>query len=600
MSLLAPNGQPIDRVEDIKVRPPLISPEYADLQRQLHASEPTYGCSGQMWGRYVERLIETEKFKTVLDYGCGKGTLAEVLPNYKVAEYDPNIDGKNDRPQPAELVVCTDVLEHIEPDLIDNVLADLRSLTQKKLFFNIATRPAKKVLADGRNAHILLQPAEWWYDKLKDHFTVTFWEDRKGMVYGEALPGGGLAQLMRGGGYKRRTRKQRRTIEREMQPIANMVREATARYGDALSRIRTVEQWEPWDETHADMLVVGKVLECLDPTPGPGGSELQRAMVALQNQVRCAVCIVIQLDHLRGPDWWRKFLDKFLIISEWTIVNGLLYCIGAPHTKVAGVKTVMGVKDDRLWDQARANMARTAKRIVPRDPHERLAILVCYGPSLKYPGAIDAIKARKAEGGADIISVSGSHDFLLDHGVTPDIHVECDPRPHKALNIARGIADIDYQIASIVHEDVFKRLDGCSVSLWHVSMQDFMVPLVDEYKEKPETVISGGGSVGLRAIPLLYAQGYRRWDVHAMDCSFADEGKEQWAGKHAGKTQEITTCDVNLPEGRRTFHTSPVLMTYATNFVDLMRKMDDCVFRVYGDGLLTAMVRYYTGLEMQS
>jgi hypothetical protein len=122
-------------------------------------------------------------------------------------------------------------------------------------------------------------------------------------------------------------------------------------------------------------------------------------------------------------------------------------------------------------------------------------------------------------------------------------------------------------------------------------MQDFMIKLVDEYGEKGNTIISGGGSVGLRSLPLLYTLGHRRFSVVAMDCSFADEGRQQWAGKHAGKRQDVTTCKV----GERIFFTSPVLMTYAANFMDEMRKMAGCTFRVYGDGLLPAMVRHMGG-----
>jgi len=593
--LKMPKADPLEGIAKSVPMADLITPGYAEQNRLLHEMEPSYGTSGQKWGRYVERLIEGERFKTILDYGCGKGTLAAVLPGYKIAEYDPCIAGKDDRPQPAELVVCTDVLEHIEPSLIDNVLADLRALTQKKLFFNIATRPAKKSLPDGRNAHILLQPPIWWFEKLKEHFTLTLWEERDGLVYGEGLPGGGLVELARSGGYVRRTRKERRRVDAELQPLANMVRKATAKYGDALSRINTVEQWEPWDNTTADMLVAGKVLEYLSAAVAPGGSELERGMTALTNQCRCAVCAIVQLDHLRGPDWWRKFFERYLVISEWTIVHGLLYCIGGPSSRVQGVKTVMGVKDDALWENVRANISRTSRRIVARPAHKRIAILVCYGPSLKSEGAIEAIKNERAGSETDIISVSGSHDFLIGCGVTPDIHIECDPRPHKADNIARGRAGVDYQIASCVHEKVFEKLAGCDVSLWHVSMQDFMVPLVDQYHEKPDTVISGGGSVGLRSIPLLYAQGYRDFSVHAMDCSFAAEGVEQWAGKHAGKVQEVTTCKVGIGDNARVFYTSPVLMTYATNFMDMMRKTGDCTFRVYGDGLLAAMIRFHYG-----
>jgi len=64
------------------------------------------------------------------------------------------------------------VLEHIEPDFIDAVLLDLRSITQKVGFFSIATGAARKVLKDGRNAHLIQKPSSWWLPKLCEHFEI--------------------------------------------------------------------------------------------------------------------------------------------------------------------------------------------------------------------------------------------------------------------------------------------------------------------------------------------------------------------------------------------------------------------------------------------
>jgi hypothetical protein len=64
------------------------------------------------------------------------------------------------------MVVCTDVLEHIEPEHLDAVLRHVCSLAKKAVFLQIATRPAKKCLPDGRNAHLTVQSAEWWLAKI--------------------------------------------------------------------------------------------------------------------------------------------------------------------------------------------------------------------------------------------------------------------------------------------------------------------------------------------------------------------------------------------------------------------------------------------------
>ena len=75
-------------------------------------------------------------------------------------------------PQPCECVACIDVLEHIEPELIENVLDDLRRVTTGHGVFTVHTGPAVKVLSDGRNAHLIQQPAEWWIDHFEQRFDV--------------------------------------------------------------------------------------------------------------------------------------------------------------------------------------------------------------------------------------------------------------------------------------------------------------------------------------------------------------------------------------------------------------------------------------------
>jgi hypothetical protein len=110
------------------------------------------------------------KTTDVLDYGCGKQTLKALLPY--VVGYDPCIPGLDDPPSPADLVVCTDVLEHIEPTCLAAVLDDLQRVTGSALFATIATGPAKKFLADGRNAHLIQKPIEWWLPKFWYRFDL--------------------------------------------------------------------------------------------------------------------------------------------------------------------------------------------------------------------------------------------------------------------------------------------------------------------------------------------------------------------------------------------------------------------------------------------
>ena len=72
----------------------------------------------------------------------------------------------------ADLVCCIDVLEHIEPELLDNVLDELGAITTRYGLYSIHTGPAIKVLADGRNAHLTQKPSSWWLPRLCERFEI--------------------------------------------------------------------------------------------------------------------------------------------------------------------------------------------------------------------------------------------------------------------------------------------------------------------------------------------------------------------------------------------------------------------------------------------
>lgn len=139
----------------------LITEEYRALNEKLHETNKGYGTSGHKWATYVQNLCKMVGSTDVLDYGCGKSTLAQNLP-FTINQYDPAIVKYSMTPKPADIVVCTDVLEHIEPDCIVDVLRDICSLTKQLTFLCIANRPAKKVLEDGRNAHLIQENEMWW------------------------------------------------------------------------------------------------------------------------------------------------------------------------------------------------------------------------------------------------------------------------------------------------------------------------------------------------------------------------------------------------------------------------------------------------------
>lgn len=146
----------------------LITEKYRDQQKELHKN-PEYGSMSVQYAPMVTKLLNQLKVDDLLDYGAGKGRLAKAIkPTHqvKVHQYEPAVPGWDKAPDSAQMVCCIDVLEHIEPELIHNVLDDLRRCTEFYGFLSIHTGQAVKFLDDGRNAHLIQEGADWWLPKI--------------------------------------------------------------------------------------------------------------------------------------------------------------------------------------------------------------------------------------------------------------------------------------------------------------------------------------------------------------------------------------------------------------------------------------------------
>lgn len=157
----------------------LITPEYQALQERFHIDRPDYGRSSARYCDVIQGIAGKMNTRDILDYGCGKACLQKGIP-FPIQNFDPCMPEYSRRPQPADIVVCSDVLEHIEPDCLPDVLLDLSTLTREVLFLNVATSPAIKILPDGRNAHLIVETPNWWLFQLLPLFTLTSFQVGKG------------------------------------------------------------------------------------------------------------------------------------------------------------------------------------------------------------------------------------------------------------------------------------------------------------------------------------------------------------------------------------------------------------------------------------
>lgn len=167
----------------------LITPEYKGLLKRKHEAKP-WGGGGASWIPEVVRLMirfdmravdlintRPERNPTILDYGAGRSTFYRtmqwLMPHVSVSEYDPGVQWLDywppvgfDPKDRYDLVLCTDVMEHVEEQFVHDTLQRIRDVTRHAVLFNIALTPSKSVLPNGANAHLTVKPAHWWEKKL--------------------------------------------------------------------------------------------------------------------------------------------------------------------------------------------------------------------------------------------------------------------------------------------------------------------------------------------------------------------------------------------------------------------------------------------------
>lgn len=180
----------------VKESPPVrerISAAYLSTQVWLHGQPEGYGGRGKKHALRVVNTLDEFGARTMLDYACGQGTLGRAVrerrPAVEVTDYDPAVPQFAHEPKGHfDIVTCTDMLEHVEPAKLNVVLSHLHHLARFAVWGVIATRPANKVLPDGTNAHLIVEPGAWWRPRMHQFFELTEWDDAGHEVFFCGVP----------------------------------------------------------------------------------------------------------------------------------------------------------------------------------------------------------------------------------------------------------------------------------------------------------------------------------------------------------------------------------------------------------------------------
>lgn len=161
-----------------------IANEYKEYYKELHKRGNFKGGSLKFnYADDIRAMVHKTRAKTVLDFGCGKAGHYFVKENpiherfhvkfENISFYDPGVPEYEQLPEGTfDGVICTDVLEHIPEEAIDEVIETIFEKAEKFVFFVIHCGLANKIMPNGENAHVTIKRPEWWNSKLRQYYTT--------------------------------------------------------------------------------------------------------------------------------------------------------------------------------------------------------------------------------------------------------------------------------------------------------------------------------------------------------------------------------------------------------------------------------------------
>ena len=218
---------------------------------------------------------------------------------------------------------------------------------------------------------------------------------------------------------------------------------------------------------------------------------------------------------------------------------------------------------EQLKDQIAENMKRKLvefqQAILPNNGD---FCMIGSGPSIEHH--LDAIKDCQDQG-MPLIAIKGSHDWLIERGIIPDICIMLDPQP-KILNCIKYAGQWPsshkgcvYMIASQCSPEIFDALKTQRTVIWHALSNIGEAGIL-----KGKMLVGGGTTTGLK-------------------------DKESKIKRISG---EKATKVVDVECGSKVFYCNPAMAGQANELQSMIKMFDGNIrLKSYGYGLITELLR---------
>jgi hypothetical protein len=259
--------------------------------------------------------------------------------------------------------------------------------------------------------------------------------------------------------------------------------------------------------------------------------------------------------------------------------------------------------DEQLIANIKHSIRLGHPQLRPQPLQSERVCLVGGGPSLEetLPELRDLYFA-----GAKVVTVNGSYRWCLERNIRPSAQIVLDARPENARFVDPAVPQCKYLLASQCAPETWAVVEGRpDVWIWHaVSADNAQVKTVlDEYYVGRWMPTPGGTTVIMRALLILRAIGFLRFDLFGVDSCYLNGAHHAYDQPEniGDRPSPYTVFPSGHPEMGRTFHCAPWHVKQLECFLQTVRiHGSQFLLNIHGRGLLAYALQSSANVEWVS